>query len=146
MDYTAMLKLIETRFNLPSLTARDGAQPDMTEFFDFVNAPWATPPTPPTQVRNLTCTLEVLSHIAVSPNPAPAGGQATVTLNFIKNAITDATVSLSSNPGGVLPGSAVITTGSSSTTLPINVPSGITSLTLTGSVGGIPVSVTVPVQ
>ena len=34
-DYTAMLKLIETRFNLPALTARDAAQDDMTEFFDF---------------------------------------------------------------------------------------------------------------
>jgi phospholipase C len=49
MDYTAALKLIETRFNLPSLTARDAAQPDMTEFFDFAGAPWATPPTPPQQ-------------------------------------------------------------------------------------------------
>jgi phospholipase C len=49
MDYTAVLKLIETRFQLPSLTARDAAQPDMTEFFDFDNVPWATPPTPPTQ-------------------------------------------------------------------------------------------------
>ncbi|HVT99109.1 MAG TPA: alkaline phosphatase family protein, partial [Acidobacteriaceae bacterium] len=37
-DYTAILKLIETRFNVPSLTKRDAAQMDMTEFFDF-NAP-----------------------------------------------------------------------------------------------------------
>ena len=35
MDTTAILKLIETRFNLPSLTARDGNSSDMTEFFDF---------------------------------------------------------------------------------------------------------------
>jgi len=49
MDYTAVLKLIETRFGLPSLTLRDAAQPDMTEFFDFQNVPWATPPTPPVQ-------------------------------------------------------------------------------------------------
>src|SRR5262249_29315987 len=34
-DYTAILKLIETRFNLPSLTPRDAAQMDMAEFFDF---------------------------------------------------------------------------------------------------------------
>ena len=46
-DYTAWLKLVETRFNLPSLTKRDAAQMDMTEFFDFVNVPWSTPPTPP---------------------------------------------------------------------------------------------------
>lgn len=44
-DYTAILKLIETRFNLPSLNARDAAQDDMMEFFDFVNVPWAVPPT-----------------------------------------------------------------------------------------------------
>jgi phospholipase C len=43
-DYTAILKFIETRFGLPSLTARDAAQTDMTEFFDFTAVPWATPP------------------------------------------------------------------------------------------------------
>ena len=43
-DYTAILKFIETRFNLQSLTQRDAAQMDMTEFFDFTNVPWATPP------------------------------------------------------------------------------------------------------
>ena len=56
-DYTAMLKLIETRFNLPALTKRDAAQIDMSEFFDFVNEPWATPPTPPAQVTSGQCTL-----------------------------------------------------------------------------------------
>jgi phospholipase C len=54
-DYTAILKFIETRFNLPSLTARDAAQPDMTEFFDFTNPPWMTPPTPPAQPTNMPC-------------------------------------------------------------------------------------------
>ena len=146
MDYTAMLKLIETRFKLPSLTARDATQPDMTEFFDFVNVPWATPPTPPQQVKNLPCVLEVLSAITIAPNPAPAGGQATVTLSLAKNAIQNTTVALSSSPTGVVPPNATIANGTSSTTVPINVPSGITSLTVTGSIGGIPVSATVPVQ
>ncbi|HKW68719.1 MAG TPA: alkaline phosphatase family protein [Terriglobales bacterium] len=59
-DYTAMLKFIEARFNLPSLTARDAAQMDMTEFFDFVNEPWATPPTPPAQPTNGSCYLDQL--------------------------------------------------------------------------------------
>jgi phospholipase C len=44
-DFTAILKLIETRFLtpdpttgvLPSLTARDAAQPDLTEFFDWTS-------------------------------------------------------------------------------------------------------------
>jgi len=35
MDFTAMLKFIEARFNLPSLNKRDAFQPDMTEFFDW---------------------------------------------------------------------------------------------------------------
>ena len=54
-DHTAILKFIEERFNLPPLTKRDAAQPDMREFFDFANPPWMTPPTPPTQPTNGTC-------------------------------------------------------------------------------------------
>jgi phospholipase C len=59
-DYTAMLKFIETRFHVPALTKRDAAQMDMTEFFDFQNVPWATPPTPPAQSVNGTCNSNVL--------------------------------------------------------------------------------------
>jgi phospholipase C len=59
-DYTAILKLIETRFNVPSLTHRDAAQMDMTEFFDFANVPWATPPTPPAQATNGVCDFQHL--------------------------------------------------------------------------------------
>jgi phospholipase C len=60
MDTTAILKLIETRFNLPSLTARDAAQPDMTEFFDLTNIPNATPPSPPPQPTSAPCTIHTL--------------------------------------------------------------------------------------
>jgi len=59
-DTTAILKLIETRFNLPSLTKRDAAQMNMTEFFDFENPYWLTPPTPPTQYINGPCYLDHL--------------------------------------------------------------------------------------
>ncbi len=59
-DYTAWLKFVETRFNLPSLTKRDAAQMDMTEFFDFVNVPWKTPPTPPDQPTTGSCYLDHL--------------------------------------------------------------------------------------
>ncbi len=59
-DYTAILKLIETRFNVPSLTKRDAAQMDMTEFFDFQNVPWATPPTPPAQTTGGACNAQAL--------------------------------------------------------------------------------------
>jgi phospholipase C len=58
-DYTAILKFIETRFlpGFAGLTARDAGQIDMTEFFDFTNVPWKTPPP--------------ASDIPVQPNTAP---------------------------------------------------------------------------
>jgi phospholipase C len=62
-DYTAWLKLVETRFGLGNLTARDAAQMDMTEFFDFVNEPWKTPPSPsqiPPQPTNGMCYVDHL--------------------------------------------------------------------------------------
>jgi phospholipase C len=59
-DSTAILKLIETRFNLPALNRRDAAQIDMSEFFDFNNPPWISPPTPPTQNTSNPCYLNKL--------------------------------------------------------------------------------------
>jgi phospholipase C len=59
MDSTAILKLIETRFNLPALNARDAAQPDMTEYFNF-NNPQFIPPTPPAQNISNPCYLNTL--------------------------------------------------------------------------------------
>jgi len=148
MDYTAILKLIETRFNLPNLTARDAAQPPMSEFFDFVKVPWATPPTPPAPAGGMPCILEVLNAVTVSPSPAPAGGQATVTLSLAlpAPATQNVVVSLSASSPGVVPASATIAENTSSISLPITIPTGITSLTITGSIGGVPVSGTVPVQ
>jgi phospholipase C len=62
-DYTAILKLIETRFGLQPLTKRDAAQPDMTEFFDFQNVPWATPPSNvPAQPTNGNCNFQQLGY------------------------------------------------------------------------------------
>jgi len=59
-DSTAILKLIETRFHLKPLTQRDKAQMDMTEFFDFGNPPWMTPPVPPEQSTSDACYLNKL--------------------------------------------------------------------------------------
>jgi phospholipase C len=52
MDHTAVIKFVEDRFvgNGAHLTARDAAQPNLLEFFDFSKVPWATPPSPPTPV------------------------------------------------------------------------------------------------
>ena len=44
MDHTAVIHFLEQRFNLPALTNRDAAQPNLLDFFDFANKPWATPP------------------------------------------------------------------------------------------------------
>ena len=59
-DYTAILKLIETRFNLPALTKRDAAQINMTNFFNFNAPPWMTPPKPPAQSTSGSCYLNQL--------------------------------------------------------------------------------------
>jgi phospholipase C len=55
MDLTAILKLIEKRFNVKALTARDANSSDMTEFFDFTNPPHLTQPNLPVQPTNGTC-------------------------------------------------------------------------------------------
>ncbi len=61
-DYTAILRLIEKRFGISPLTLRDAAQMDMTEFFDFQNVPWATPPTPPVQTTGGVCSFQNLGY------------------------------------------------------------------------------------
>jgi phospholipase C len=59
-DNTAILKFIETRFNVAALTKRDAAQIDMTEFFDFSSPSWMTPPSPPAQATNGACYVNQL--------------------------------------------------------------------------------------
>ena len=60
-DNTAILKLIETRFGLAALTARDGAQPDMSQdFLDFTTATWQTPPSTQAQNKSGPCYLNAL--------------------------------------------------------------------------------------
>jgi phospholipase C len=63
MDHTAVIKMVEARFIGPNaaLTARDAAQPDLLDFFDFNGVPWSTPPsnvpTPfPVSQAGPTCT------------------------------------------------------------------------------------------
>jgi phospholipase C len=52
MDHTAVINFVENRFigSSSHLTARDAAQPNLLEFFDFNQIPWATPPTPPAPI------------------------------------------------------------------------------------------------
>jgi phospholipase C len=66
MDHTAVLKFVQNRFIGASahMTARDAAQPDLLDFFDFTNVPWQNPPptatlpTPP-EIGS-TCTPSVM--------------------------------------------------------------------------------------
>lgn len=52
MDHTAVIKFVENRFigSSTHLTARDAAQTNLLEFFNFSSPPWATPPSPPAPV------------------------------------------------------------------------------------------------
>jgi phospholipase C len=52
MDHTAVIRFVENRFigSSAHLTARDAAQPDLLDFFDFAGVPWATPPAPPAPI------------------------------------------------------------------------------------------------
>jgi phospholipase C len=52
IDHTAIIKFVESRFlgSSTHLTARDAAQTNLLEFFDFTKIPWATPPKPPAPV------------------------------------------------------------------------------------------------
>ncbi len=79
MDHTAVIKFVENRFigGSAHLTARDAAQPDLLDFFDFNNVPWATPPTPPAPVTASTlgynpCTPRTLAHRVGHRRSAPA--------------------------------------------------------------------------
>lgn len=54
-EFSSILKLIETRFNLPPLTRRDAAADDMTEFFDFSVPSFLVPPPLPDQPTNGVC-------------------------------------------------------------------------------------------
>ncbi|MBS1803650.1 MAG: hypothetical protein JST28_09795 [Acidobacteria bacterium] len=46
MDHTAVIRFVESRFigSSAHLTARDAAQPNLLDFFDFNAVPWSTPP------------------------------------------------------------------------------------------------------
>jgi phospholipase C len=69
MENTSILKLIETRFNLPALTQRDANAPDMTEFFDFSNPYWLTPPPLPAQPNEcLTNSSRCSQKLETYPN------------------------------------------------------------------------------
>jgi len=54
-DHTSILKLIETRFNLPALAARDAVASDLTDMFDFSQMSFPKPPDLPNQPEKGVC-------------------------------------------------------------------------------------------
>jgi phospholipase C len=58
-DLTSILKLIEVRFGVKPLTARDGTADDMSEFFDFSSPHWLTPPPLPFQPTDGICNFNL---------------------------------------------------------------------------------------
>ena len=69
MDDTAVIKFVENRFigGSAHLTARDNAQPDLLDFFDFSKVPWATPPSPPTPASPSSLGYDPCSPTLVGP-------------------------------------------------------------------------------
>ncbi len=69
MDHSAIIKFVGNRFisSTTHLTARDNAQSNLLEFFDFSKIPWATPPTPPTPVSPSTLGFNPCTPTAMGP-------------------------------------------------------------------------------
>ena len=69
MDHTAILKFVENRFIGPTahLTARDAAQPNLLDFFDFTTIPWAMPPTPPAPVSTTSLGYDSCTPQSIGP-------------------------------------------------------------------------------
>jgi phospholipase C len=66
-DHTSILKFIETRFGLPSLTARDAAANPMLEFFDFEDPSFMQPPSLP------VATIDPVKLAACAAMPSNTG-------------------------------------------------------------------------
>jgi phospholipase C len=68
-DHTSVLKLVERKFNLPALTARDANADDLLDSLDFDNDPaFLTPPTLPAP-HNLDGTVPLCTAAGPIPNP-----------------------------------------------------------------------------
>ncbi|MGE0407529.1 MAG: phospholipase C [Candidatus Korobacteraceae bacterium] len=60
-DHTSILKFIETRFELPSLTQRDAAAHDLLDMFDFSQMQFEHPPALPAQPTDGVCRYELVA-------------------------------------------------------------------------------------
>jgi phospholipase C len=70
-DHTSILKLLETKFNLPALTDRDGAADNLLDCLDLASAPaFLTPPSLPAP---LNPSIDAVLCTAPGPVPNPDG-------------------------------------------------------------------------
>ena len=115
-DTTAVLAMVETRFGVSPLTARDASYMTPTaswdEFFDFVNIPNATPPSLPTQSTAGNCdqtppaawneppevTAKITGGGSVSSSPAFAVGYNPCTTWCTVPVTAGSTVTLTATP------------------------------------------------
>src|SRR4029078_13658126 len=68
-DHTSVLKLVERKFNLPALTARDANADDLLDSLAFDNEPaFLTPPSLPA-THNLDGTVPLCTAAGPIPNP-----------------------------------------------------------------------------
>ncbi len=74
MDHTAVIKFVENRFigSAAHLTARDAAQPNLLDFFDFTKVPWQTPPSPPAPVSDNSFVSNPCTPASFTPPASPA--------------------------------------------------------------------------
>jgi phospholipase C len=84
-EFSSMLKFIETRFNLPSLTQRDAKAHDMLDLFDFTQTPLA-----PLFLNTRTCPL--IASTSFFGNVA-LGQTLTNQVNLFNNRSKDLTIS-----------------------------------------------------
>lgn len=126
-DTTAALALVEARFGLSPLTNRDAyympstagtADNSMEEFFDFVNTPWATPPTLPEQNTSGICdqtpaaswneppevTVTITGGGNVSSNPGFKVGSCTTECTVPATAASTVTLTATPNGGSIFTG------------------------------------------
>ncbi len=69
-DHTSILRLVETKWNLPALTARDANANNMLDFLDFSHAVFATPPTLPSPANP----AHLDSCLTAGPGGSPSPG------------------------------------------------------------------------
>jgi phospholipase C len=136
MDTTAVLALVEDRFGLGQLTNRDGSYKQtasaptfMAEFFDFVNKPWATPPTPVPQNRGGRCdqtpaaswneppeiTVNVTGSGQVTSSPASAINSCTTSCTGVFSTGTAVTLTATPNTNSTFTGWTGACTGTTPT-------------------------------